>query len=113
MGLTMVDTTATVVDTDTDTVLADTMVDTDPDTTVILMPVTTWARGPLMPNPRLMLMPLSCTEVTTVPPHTDMVLADTDMVSADTMADTEDTTVMDTVTVTVMPMANRLLNHTY
>merc|ERR1711971_710644 len=70
--------------------------------TMVVMPVilivltdtvTTWARGLLMPNPRLMLMlPLMPTMDTTA---VDTVMAtDTDMV--DTMVDTVDTMAVDT-----------------
>merc|ERR1711997_74601 len=89
---TMVDTMVMVDTAVTDTVL-DT-VDTMVVMLVILMPivhmVTTWARGLLMPNPKLMLMLLPTTMDTTVI-HTDMV---------DTMAmDTMDTVMdMDTDT---------------
>merc|ERR1739844_405730 len=57
--------------------------DTDTDTVLVPMPdseVTTWARGPLMPNPRLMPMP----------PLTH----GTDIMDVDT--DTVDTTAVDT-----------------
>merc|ERR1739838_219133 len=56
---------------------------------------TTWARGPLMPNPRLMLMPLLMltTDTTAVDTDTDMVsvmavttdMADTPMPMVDTV----------------------------
>merc|ERR1712228_962328 len=54
-----------------DMVLVDTTAMPATDTVDTLMPpttVTTWARGPLMPNPRLMLMPLltHCTDTTDV-----------------------------------------------
>jgi len=59
-------------DVDTDTVL-DTDVDTDTVLDTEAMPDTIWARDPLMPNPRLRLMPDICTEVM------DMVAMDTDV----------------------------------
>merc|ERR1711997_143020 len=82
-------------DMDTDTVLVDTTAMPDTDTVLVptdtvdtLMPpttVTTWARGPLMPNPRLMLMPL-------LTHGTDTTDVDTDTVDTDTV----DTTAVDT-----------------
>merc|ERR1711997_644397 len=77
-------------DTDTDTVLVPIvdMVLVPTDTVDTLMPpttVTTWARGPLMPNPRLMLMPL-------LTHGTDTTDVDTDTVDTDTV----DTTAVDT-----------------
>merc|ERR1711992_485493 len=94
-------------DTDTDTVLVDTTAMPDTDTVLVptdtvdtLMPpttVTTWARGPLMPNPRLMLMPL-------LTHGTDTTDVDTDTVDTDTVDTTAvDTTVTpDTDTVTAV-----------
>merc|ERR1719336_124559 len=75
----MVDTTDTVLDTDMDT-----------------MDSVTLARGPLMPNPRLMLMLLLMltTDTTAVDTVTD---TDSDMV--DTMVDTTDTPMLDMDTV--------------
>merc|ERR1719273_2533179 len=97
MPLLMLTTDTTAVDTDTDmvsvmavtTVMADTpMAHTDMDTVIS-------ARGPLMPNPRLMPLLMLTTDTTAV---------DTDTVMAVTMADTtdEDTTDMvDTAVTTV------------
>merc|ERR1712242_549302 len=96
-------------DVDTDTVDTDTV-----DTTVTLTEVTdtdtTWARGPLMPNPRLMLKPLSCTPATldmdtdtVLVPIVDMVLVDTTaMPDTDTVLVPTDTvdTLMPPITVT-------------
>merc|ERR1712088_1084935 len=70
-----------------DTMAVDTVMDSDiedmVDTTVLVTEVTdtdtTWARGPLMPNPRLMLKPLSCTPAT-LDTDTDTVLVPTDTV---------------------------------
>merc|ERR1712061_781560 len=94
---------------DTDTVDTDTV-----DTTVLDTEVTdtdtTWARGPLMPNPRLMLKPLSCTPATldmdtdtVLVPIVDMVLVDTTaMPDTDTVLAPTDTvdTLMPPITVT-------------
>merc|ERR1719195_1718266 len=80
----MVDTTP--VPTDTVCTTVDTMVDTTdtpmpPDTDTL----TITARGPLMPNLRLMLMPLSTMVDTTDTPDT-MVMVDTDTAVSDTTA---------------------------
>merc|ERR1711894_377274 len=91
MDTTAVDT-DTVTDTDMDTSDTD-MVDTTAVDTTAVDTDTTTARGPLMPNPRLMLMlPLMPTMDTTA---VDTVMAmDTDTV--DTMVDTVDTMAADT-----------------
>merc|ERR1711936_703196 len=91
VDMVLVDTTAMP---DTDTVLVPT------DTVDTLMPpitVTTWVRGPLMPNPRLILMPL-------LTHGTDTTDVDTDTVDTDTVDTTAvDTTVTpDTDTVTAV-----------
>merc|ERR1719225_1349114 len=93
---TMVDTTDTPVPTDMVCTTVDTMVDTldTPMSPVTDMP-TIMARGPLMLNPKLMLMPLPTTvdtmdtpgtvmAVTTVMEAVIMVMADTDMAVSDT-----------------------------
>merc|ERR1719460_2964943 len=108
---TMVDTMAvdTVMDTDTVWVTVDTMVDTtamDFMDTVPTDTVTTWARGPLMPNlrphPKPMLMLPLPTMVDTMAVDTDTVMAvmvlDTDTV------DTVDTMAVDTDTVTTVKL---------
>merc|ERR1711894_411450 len=78
MDTTAVDT-DTVTDTDMDTSDTD-MVDTTAVDTTAVDTDTTTARGPLMPNPRLMLMlPLVDTMVDTV----DTMAADTDMAVTD------------------------------
>merc|ERR1719418_76303 len=77
--------TAMVMDTMVDTMVWDTVDTTDTDTTT--------ARGPLMPNPRLMLMPLLMPTTDTTAVDTAMVM-DTDTV--DTMVDTVDTMAVDT-----------------
>merc|ERR1719433_1588627 len=111
---TMVDTMDTPVPMDMVCTTVDSMVDiTDTHTPPVTdMPVTL-ARGPLMPNLRLMLMPLSTmvdttdtldttvmAAVTTVMETVTTVMVDTDMAVLDT-TDTLDTTVMAAVT-TVM-----------
>merc|ERR1711992_328487 len=112
-------------DTDTDMVLVpivDMVLDTTamPDTDTVLVPtdtvdtlmppttVTTWARGPLMPNPRLMLMPL-------LTHGTDTTDVDTDTVDTDTVDTTAvDTTVTpDTDTVTAVTTVRKFANHCY
>merc|ERR1711974_574316 len=100
VDMVLVDTTAMP---DTDTVLVPT------DTVDTLMPpitVTTWARGPLMPNLRLMLLLTHGTDTTDV---------DTDTVDTDTVDTTAvDTTVTpDTDTVTAVTTVRKLANHCY
>merc|ERR1711992_230561 len=102
VDMVLVDTTAMP---DTDTVLAPT------DTVDTLMPpitVTTWARGPLMPNPRLMPMPL-------LTHGTDTTDVDTDTVDTDTVDTTAvDTTVTpDTDTVTAVTTVRNLQTNCY
>merc|ERR1712037_96706 len=78
---------------------------------VILMPtvltdmVTTWARGLLMLNPKLMLMPLlmPTMDTTAVDTDTELMALDTDMV------DTVDTMAVDTDTVTDTDITVKLL----
>merc|ERR1712228_467862 len=81
------------------------MVDTTVTPTGVTDTDTTWARGPLMPNPRLMLKPLSCTPAT-LDMDTDTVLVpivDMVLVDATAMPDT-DTVLVPTDTVdTLMP----------
>merc|ERR1712242_688891 len=96
-------------DVDTDTVDTDT-VDTTVTPTGVTDTDTTWARGPLMPSPRLMLKPLSCTPATldmdtdtVLVPIVDMVLVDTTaMPDTDTVLVPTDTvdTLMPPITVT-------------
>merc|ERR1711992_284433 len=62
-----------------DSDIEDTMVDTTVTPTGVTDTDTTWARGPLMPNPRLMPKPLSCTPAT-LDTDTDTVLVPTDTV---------------------------------
>merc|ERR1719189_2923149 len=96
-----------------DSDIEDTMVDTVTPTEVTDTD-TTWARGPLMPNPRLMLKPLSCTPAT-LDTDTDTVLVpiDTvlvpivDMVLVDTTAMPDTDTVLaptDTVDTLMLPI---------
>merc|ERR1712203_236432 len=92
VDMVLVDTTAMP---DTDTVLVP-MADTD--TVDTLMPpitVTTWARGPLMPNPRLMLMPLLTHGTDTTDVDTDTV--DTTAVDTTVTPDTDTVTAVTTV----------------
>merc|ERR1719362_1819562 len=83
----------TMVDTMVDTAVMDTVLDTVDTMPVILIVLTdtdtTTARGLLMPNLRLMLMPLlmPTTDTTAVDTDTELMALDTDMV------DTADTTV--------------------
>merc|ERR1719382_1732145 len=93
----------TMVDTMVDTAVMDTVLDTV-DTMVVMLVIlivltdtdTTTARGLLMPNLRLMLMPLlmPTTDTTAVDTDTELMALDTDMV------DTVDTMAVDTDTVT-------------
>merc|ERR1711974_491012 len=116
-------------DVDTDTVDTDT-VDTTVTPTEVTDTDTTWARGPLIPNPRLMLKPLSCTPATldtdtdtVLVPIVDMVLVDTTaMPDTDTVlvhTDTVDTTAVDTTvtpdtdTVTAVTTVRKFANHCY
>merc|ERR1719384_3120116 len=82
---TMVDTMDTPVPMDMVCTTVDTMVDT---TDTLMPPVTdmpvTLARGPLMPNLRLMLMPLSTMVDTTDMEAVTMVMVDTDTDVSDT-----------------------------
>merc|ERR1712111_239495 len=91
---TMVDTMA--IPTDTDMVLVDTMVDTMVVPTDTVSDTVTLARDPLMPNPKLMLLPMPT-----------MVTTDTDT-DTDTVWDTVDTMAVLTVT-TVTDGASRFL----
>merc|ERR1719451_295430 len=91
MLLLMLTTDTTAVDTVTDTVLdmlvtVVTMVDTMDIPAMLMVDTVTSARGPLMPNPRLMLPLMLTTDTTAV----DMVTPDTDTVMAVT-TDTVDT----------------------
>merc|ERR1712242_372938 len=70
---TMVDTMDTPVLTDMVCTTVDTMVDTTDTPTATDTDTVTLARGPLMPNPKLMLMPLSTMVDTTDDPPTDTV----------------------------------------
>merc|ERR1712025_1305978 len=97
----------TVMDMDSD--IEDTMVDTTVTPTGVTDSDTTWARGPLMPNPRLMPKPLSCTPATldtdtdtVLVPIVDMVLDTTAMPDTDTVLVPTDTvdTLMPPTTVT-------------
>merc|ERR1719238_2211278 len=93
-----------------DSDIEDTMVDTTVTPIGVTDTDTTWARGPLMPNPRLMLKPLSCTPATldmdtdtVLVPIVDMVLVDTTaMPDTDTVLAPTDTvdTLMPPITVT-------------
>merc|ERR1712083_506620 len=95
-------------DTDTDTVLVPIVDMVLVDTLMPPTTVTTWARGPLMPNPRLMLMPL-------LTHGTDTTDVDTDTVDTDTVDTTAvDTTVTpDTDTVTAVTTVRKFANHCY
>merc|ERR1712025_1543911 len=78
MPLLMLTTVTTAVDTVTDTVLdmlvtVDTMVDTTDTPDMLMVDSVTSARGPLMPNPRLMLPLMLTTDTTAV--DTDTVMA--------------------------------------
>merc|ERR1711997_1059578 len=75
----------TVMDMDLDTTDTDT-VDTTVTPTTVDTTDTTWARGPLMPNPRLMPLLMLGTDIT-----------DTDMDTVDTAVDTTVTPDTDTV----------------
>merc|ERR1712025_1140158 len=92
-GLLMLTTVTTAVDTVTDTVLdmlvtVDTMVDTTDTPDMLMVDSVTSARGPLMPNPRLMLPLMLTTDTTAVDTDTDMAV---------TTVDTTDTLDTDTV----------------
>merc|ERR1712241_22519 len=95
MPLLMLTTDTTAVDTDTDMVSVMAVTTDMADTPMPMVDTVISARGPLMPNPRLMPLLMLTTDTTAV---------DTDTVMAVTMADTtdEDTTDMvDTAVTTV------------
>merc|ERR1719183_3085558 len=102
----------TMVDTMVDTAVTDTVLVTV-DTMVVMLVIlivlmdtdTTTARDLLMPNPRLMLMPLlmPTTDTTAVDTDTELMALDTDMV------DTVDTMAVDTDTVTDTDITVKLL----